>query len=84
MSREISHALTAFPNIVKAEGEEPAFMTDMERYDILVLGSGEAGKHLAWTFANAGRRVSGIPVTVGGKVIGAVGASGGSVEQDIR
>ena len=25
MSLEISHALTALPNIVKAEGEEPAF-----------------------------------------------------------
>jgi pyruvate/2-oxoglutarate dehydrogenase complex dihydrolipoamide dehydrogenase (E3) component len=33
-------------------------MTDIARYDILILGSGEAGKYLAWTFAKAGRRVS--------------------------
>lgn len=33
-------------------------MADTERYDILVLGSGEAGKYLAWTFAKAGRRVA--------------------------
>jgi pyruvate/2-oxoglutarate dehydrogenase complex dihydrolipoamide dehydrogenase (E3) component len=30
-------------------------MTDVERRDILVLGSGEAGKYLAWTMAKAGR-----------------------------
>jgi pyruvate/2-oxoglutarate dehydrogenase complex dihydrolipoamide dehydrogenase (E3) component len=28
----------------------------IERYDILVLGSGEAGKYIAWNFAKAGRR----------------------------
>lgn len=33
-------------------------MSDMPRYDILVLGSGEAGKYLAWTMAKAGRRVA--------------------------
>jgi len=33
-------------------------MTNVERYDILVLGSGEAGKYLAWTFARAGLRVA--------------------------
>jgi pyruvate/2-oxoglutarate dehydrogenase complex dihydrolipoamide dehydrogenase (E3) component len=33
-------------------------MADTERYDILILGSGEAGKYLAWTFAAAGRRVA--------------------------
>jgi pyruvate/2-oxoglutarate dehydrogenase complex dihydrolipoamide dehydrogenase (E3) component len=26
-----------------------------QRYDILIMGSGEAGKYLAWTMANAGR-----------------------------
>lgn len=31
-------------------------MSDMQRYDILVLGSGEAGKYLAWTMAKAGHR----------------------------
>jgi pyruvate/2-oxoglutarate dehydrogenase complex dihydrolipoamide dehydrogenase (E3) component len=33
-------------------------MADTERYDILVLGSGEPGKYLAWTFARAGHRVA--------------------------
>lgn len=33
-------------------------MSDIERYDILVLGSGEAGKYIAWTLAKAGRRVA--------------------------
>ena len=27
---------------------------EIERYEILILGSGEAGKYLAWTFARAG------------------------------
>jgi pyruvate/2-oxoglutarate dehydrogenase complex dihydrolipoamide dehydrogenase (E3) component len=31
---------------------------DVERYEILVLGSGEAGKYLAWTMAKAGRRTA--------------------------
>ena len=26
-------------------------MGDVDRYEILVIGSGEAGKHLTWTFA---------------------------------
>jgi pyruvate/2-oxoglutarate dehydrogenase complex dihydrolipoamide dehydrogenase (E3) component len=30
-------------------------MSALERYDILVLGSGEAGKYIAWTLAKAGR-----------------------------
>jgi pyruvate/2-oxoglutarate dehydrogenase complex dihydrolipoamide dehydrogenase (E3) component len=33
-------------------------MAEAQRYDILILGSGEAGKYLAWTFAKAGRRVA--------------------------
>ena len=33
-------------------------MAAIERYDILVLGSGEAGKYIAWTFAKAGRRAA--------------------------
>ena len=33
-------------------------MTEIQRYEILILGSGEAGKYLAWTFATAGRRVA--------------------------
>jgi pyruvate/2-oxoglutarate dehydrogenase complex dihydrolipoamide dehydrogenase (E3) component len=33
-------------------------MTEIAGYDILILGSGEAGKYLAWTFAKAGRRVA--------------------------
>ena len=32
-------------------------MATAEKYDDLVLGSGEAGKYIAWTLAKAGRRV---------------------------
>ena len=31
-------------------------MVDTEKYDVVVLGSGEAGKYIAWHFASAGRR----------------------------
>jgi len=33
-------------------------MAQVERYDIVVLGSGEPGKYLAWTFARARHRVA--------------------------
>ena len=33
-------------------------MQDVERYEILVIGSGEAGKYLAWTMAKAGHRTA--------------------------
>ena len=33
-------------------------MQETERYEILIIGSGEAGKHLAWTMAKAGRRTA--------------------------
>src|ERR1700722_20317662 len=33
-------------------------MPDIERFDILVIGSGEAGKHLTWTMAQAGHRTA--------------------------
>ena len=33
-------------------------MPDIERYEILVIGSGEAGKHLTWNMAQAGRRTA--------------------------
>jgi pyruvate/2-oxoglutarate dehydrogenase complex dihydrolipoamide dehydrogenase (E3) component len=33
-------------------------MSDVETYEILVLGSGEAGKYLAWTMAKAGHRTA--------------------------
>jgi pyruvate/2-oxoglutarate dehydrogenase complex dihydrolipoamide dehydrogenase (E3) component len=33
-------------------------MPEAERYEILVIGSGEAGKHLTWTMAQAGRRTA--------------------------
>ncbi|WP_074317373.1 dihydrolipoyl dehydrogenase family protein [Singulisphaera sp. GP187] len=32
-------------------------MTNPENYDVVVLGSGEAGKYLAWTLASKGKRV---------------------------
>src|ERR1700682_3949135 len=33
-------------------------MSNAEEYDIVVLGSGEAGKYLAWTLASQGKRVA--------------------------
>jgi pyruvate/2-oxoglutarate dehydrogenase complex dihydrolipoamide dehydrogenase (E3) component len=33
-------------------------MPEIERFDILVIGSGEAGKHLTWTMAQAGHRTA--------------------------
>src|ERR1700746_4082529 len=33
-------------------------MSDAERYEILVIGSGEAGKHLTWNMAQAGHRTA--------------------------
>lgn len=33
-------------------------MPDVDSYEVLVLGSGEAGKYLAWTMAAAGRRTA--------------------------
>jgi pyruvate/2-oxoglutarate dehydrogenase complex dihydrolipoamide dehydrogenase (E3) component len=33
-------------------------MPDVDKYEILVLGSGEAGKYLAWTMAKEGRRTA--------------------------
>ena len=33
-------------------------MPETERYDALIIGSGEAGKHMAWTMAQMGRRTA--------------------------
>jgi pyruvate/2-oxoglutarate dehydrogenase complex dihydrolipoamide dehydrogenase (E3) component len=33
-------------------------MHEIERFEILVIGSGEAGKHLTWNMAQAGRRTA--------------------------
>ncbi len=33
-------------------------MSEIEHYEILVIGSGEAGKHLTWTLAQAGHRTA--------------------------
>jgi pyruvate/2-oxoglutarate dehydrogenase complex dihydrolipoamide dehydrogenase (E3) component len=33
-------------------------MAELEHYEILVIGSGEAGKHLSWTMAQAGHRTA--------------------------
>jgi pyruvate/2-oxoglutarate dehydrogenase complex dihydrolipoamide dehydrogenase (E3) component len=33
-------------------------MSDKEHYEILVIGSGEAGKHLTWNLAQAGHRTA--------------------------
>ena len=33
-------------------------MPTTERFDVLVIGSGEAGKYLAWTLAKDGHRTA--------------------------
>jgi pyruvate/2-oxoglutarate dehydrogenase complex dihydrolipoamide dehydrogenase (E3) component len=33
-------------------------MPAIDRYDVVVVGSGEAGKYLAWTLSKAGHRTS--------------------------
>jgi pyruvate/2-oxoglutarate dehydrogenase complex dihydrolipoamide dehydrogenase (E3) component len=33
-------------------------MAEPEEYDVVVLGSGEAGKHITWTLASRGKRVA--------------------------
>src|SRR6266478_2710247 len=33
-------------------------MTEIDKFEFLVLGSGEAGKYLAWTMAKAGHRTA--------------------------
>jgi choline dehydrogenase-like flavoprotein len=33
-------------------------VADVDSYDILVVGSGESGKYLAWTMAAAGHRTA--------------------------
>lgn len=41
-------------------------MSDQQHFDLLIIGSGEAGKNLAWTMAKAGHRT----VVVERKLIG--------------
>src|SRR3954447_15305028 len=33
-------------------------MSNLEQYDLVIIGSGEAGKYLAWTLAAEGKRVA--------------------------
>ena len=33
-------------------------MPDTETYEVLIIGSGEAGKYLAWTMGKAGHRTA--------------------------
>ncbi len=33
-------------------------MSEISHYEILVIGSGEAGKHLTWNLAQFGRRTA--------------------------
>ena len=33
-------------------------MGEADRYEVLVIGSGKAGKYLAWTLAKHGRRTA--------------------------
>lgn len=41
-----------------AAGERRGITVAAEQYEILILGSGEAGKYLAWTMAKSGRRTA--------------------------
>ena len=42
----------------RTSSQEPSRCPTTETYDILVIGSGEAGKYLAWTMAGAGHRTA--------------------------
>jgi pyruvate/2-oxoglutarate dehydrogenase complex dihydrolipoamide dehydrogenase (E3) component len=33
-------------------------MSDKQQFDLLIIGSGEAGKNLAWAMAKLGRRTA--------------------------
>src|ERR1700691_2629354 len=55
LSRRWSTAPKAWPPILR-QGDRPA--VDVDKYQILILGSGEAGKYLAWTMAKAGHRTA--------------------------
>ena len=33
-------------------------MPQTEKYEVLIIGSGEAGKYMAWTMAKAGHRTA--------------------------
>lgn len=41
-------------------------MAAAERYEVLVVGSGEAGKYLAWTLSKAGQRTALVERAMGG------------------
>lgn len=44
--------------MVPAREQQMNDQENMERFDLAVLGSGEAGKYLAWTFGRQGKRVA--------------------------
>src|SRR6267154_4581341 len=46
------------PKAVHRRLEGDCTMSEVDKYEILVLGSGEAGKYLAWTMAKEGRRTA--------------------------
>jgi len=46
------------PHRLQIEKGKELLMSQAERFDILVLGSGEAGKYLAWHMAHSGRRTA--------------------------
>src|SRR5215469_16393589 len=49
----------ATPWIGGGEGQFwEATMPEKQQFDVLIIGSGESGKHLAWTMAKAGRRTA--------------------------
>src|SRR5271157_4192191 len=46
------HKAWTIPQPCRADGP----LRDVDKYEILVLGSGKRGKYLAWTMAKEGRR----------------------------
>jgi pyruvate/2-oxoglutarate dehydrogenase complex dihydrolipoamide dehydrogenase (E3) component len=55
-------------------------MPSTENYDILVVGSGEAGKYLAWTLAGEGHRTAVVErELIGGHALGVTAGGEGPV-----
>jgi pyruvate/2-oxoglutarate dehydrogenase complex dihydrolipoamide dehydrogenase (E3) component len=44
------------PRVAPRKGRR--IVSDIERYEVLVIGSGEAGKYMAWTMAKSGHRTA--------------------------
>jgi len=62
MKRSAAHGFCGKPSAKRETAtslnEASEGVVDEQRFDILIIGSGEAGKYLAWTMAKAGRRTA--------------------------